>query len=396
MTPKKNKWLVGLIKNSLRIICFFLFIHWIFWITTYANCTNYRDSINKSIEQNTPHKEPIEYGYKKFGKIEEKTIEGIEEDILKMIETKKNVTNLLREWKKNQFPILEKLNKEIEQLRNNQHPILSKKQQEYEEKLKSGKEATIKNIHKQLEKNELIISELDDGRGWFESLRKDPINFFFLFPLNKMGKKFGKHLKLEKHLWVEIIFKLIIIKLIYHLVAYSEAKMTDFQENAERLQNPNLSMEEKEQISQEVSPLTKYLIFNGMMFFLLNILVTFVHPAFLDRTNHNFYRSASLIIWVPLLIFSGFMSSISGEFSRQERILNFREIKDYLTKHWILIFVISPLFSIIISVKFGQVHGVFSFAFLSGIVDFFFNIIKLSVFKKTQPKIHINKKFSNS
>jgi hypothetical protein len=61
----------------------------------------------------------------------------------------------------------------------------------------------------------------------------------------------------------EIIFKLVIFKLILLLISYPNTEV--FNEAMEKLRNPYLSTEEKEAISRETSHLAKYWLFNGFM-----------------------------------------------------------------------------------------------------------------------------------
>lgn len=69
------------------------------------------------------------------------------------------------------MPSLEKLDREKQDLEKKPNPSeqdkteITKKEQEYYQKLKEGKEKTIKNIQQQLTENNLGITELDDGRN---------------------------------------------------------------------------------------------------------------------------------------------------------------------------------------------------------------------------------------
>ena|SRR6185312_16659873 len=109
----------------------------------------------------------------------------------------------------------------------------------------------------------------------------DPLKFFIVSPLNKTSKVLGLH----NHLFLEIIFKLIIIEIILVLICYSETKIV--WENMEKIRDPYLSVEEKEQLQEEASPLVKYMFFNGFMMVLFNFFL-FFHPAFFDRTDPLF------------------------------------------------------------------------------------------------------------
>ena len=124
------------------------------------------------------------------------------------------------------MPDLEKLHKEIEELEKKENKSsaeeteLKKKKEEYDKKFKKAKENTIENIKEQLEKNELNITELDDNRSLWQQMTHDPLKFFIVSPLNKTSKMLG--LRKEKYLFLEIIFKLVIIEIILVFIFYSE------------------------------------------------------------------------------------------------------------------------------------------------------------------------------
>ena len=192
---REINWLFKLIKNTLRIICVFTFLHWIFF-TAYANCTSYYESINKAEN----HEEEVEYG-----KDKKQSIAKIEEKILEEIEKKIKTSGLKREWANKWLPVLEGM------------PRSSKEEKEnYYKKLKEGKEETIKNIQNQLRENDLVITELDDQRTWWEKIWSDPLKFFFISPLNRMNKFLSKSLNLQEPFVLEIVFKLLIVKLFFY------------------------------------------------------------------------------------------------------------------------------------------------------------------------------------
>jgi hypothetical protein len=58
-----------------------------------------------------------------------------------------------------------------------------------------------------------------------------------------------------------------------------------------KMQNPYLSVEEKEKIQEEISPLFKYMFFNGLMTVLFTVL-PFIHPFFIDRTSAWYCKPA--------------------------------------------------------------------------------------------------------
>ena len=66
----------------------------------------------------------------------------------------------------------------------------------------------------------------------------------------------SKSLNLQEPFVLEIVFKLLIVKLFFvFFISYSEEKGGGFLKELEKMQDPALSMEEKEKIQQEASPL---------------------------------------------------------------------------------------------------------------------------------------------
>ena len=117
----------------------------------------------------------------------------------------------------------------------------------------------------------------------------DPLKFFIVSPLNKTSKTLGLH----NHLFLEIIFKLVIIEIFFAWISYSETIIV--WENMEKIRDPSLSAEEKEQLQEEASPLVKYIFFNGFMM-VLNFFL-FFHPAFFDRTDPLFRHGTPGTEW---------------------------------------------------------------------------------------------------
>lgn len=136
-------------------------------------------------------------------------------------------------------------------------PNSSKEEKEkYSEALKVGKEETIKNIQNRLRENDLDIAELDDQRTLLEKIWYDPLKFFFISPLNRVNKLLSNSLNLQEPFLLEIVFKLLAIKLFFiFFINYSEEETSAFSRGWEKMQDPSLSMEEKEKIQQEISPL---------------------------------------------------------------------------------------------------------------------------------------------
>jgi hypothetical protein len=167
----KNK-LVRLLKNGLRILFLLIFLHWIFWFTTYAKGANYYEAINdEKIDQHD--KKTEKYNSKGLLSDEQKAkdVGEIEKDVLEQIEKKTKKSDLPRKWEE-KLPDLKKLHEEIELLEKKEKPTaeekdkLTKKRKEYEDKLKKTKKDTINNIQKQLQDNKLNITELDDNRSY--------------------------------------------------------------------------------------------------------------------------------------------------------------------------------------------------------------------------------------
>jgi len=66
----------------------------------------------------------------------------------------------------------------------------------------------------------------------------------------------SKSLNLQEPFILEIVFKLLIVKLFFlFFISYPEEKAGGFLKELEKMQDPSLSMEEKEKIQQEASPL---------------------------------------------------------------------------------------------------------------------------------------------
>lgn len=158
----------------------------------------------------------------------------------------------------------------------------------------------------------------------------DPLKFFIVDPLNKSSKFLGLH----DHLFLEIIFKLVIIEIILVFIYYSETIIV--WENMEKIRDPYISNEEKEQFHAEASPLVKYMFFNLFMTFFLFNFFLFYHPAFFDRTSSLFQAGGpgtQWWIWVFFLFLSILLSNISSEFLRHGRLLNKQELKTHAAKN---------------------------------------------------------------
>lgn len=377
--------LINLLRSSLRIIFLIIFFHWILWITTYAKSTTYYEAINdEKIDKHDKKTEKYNSRGLLGGEHQEKNIGEIENDILEQIENKKALKkgDLPRKWGQEKLPNLETLQQEIKELEKKDPPTdqekeeLAKKRTDYQTKLKESKQETIDNIQTQLKKNDLNITELDDNRNWWQSLTHDPLKFFVVSPLNKCSKVMGLH----NHLFLEIIFKLVIVEIILVWIYYSET--IKVWENMEKMRDPYLSVEEKEQLTSETSPLVKYMFFNGFMFVLFSFFL-FFHPAFFDRTSSLFRAGGSGTawwIWAPLLFASFLLSNISNEFLHYGRLLNKTELKNYLVKNW----VASLLFSLVMILIMRWVGmnsiGSYLFSLLGGLVKFIINTLRVKLF----------------
>lgn len=364
---REINWMFKLIKKILRIICVFTFFHWIFF-TTYASCTSYYESINKA----ETHEEEVEYG-----KDKKCSIAKIEESILKEIEKKVKTSGLKREWANKWLPELGGM------------PKTSKEDKEnYDKKLNEGKEETIKNIQNQLRENDLVITELDDQRTWWEKIWSDPLKFFFISPLNRMNKFLSKSLNLQEPFVLEIVFKLLIVKLFFvFFISYSEGK--GFLKELERMQDPSLSMEEKEKIQQEASPLIWRGIFNFLLTVVLTLFLVF-HPCFVDRSSFQYLAVSAWWKWVLPMILVSFGASISNEFLRQGRILKAKEIQEHLAKNWLMIIIFGLLFNIALPywLSIINTYGSQLIMFCSGLIDVIINIIRTVIVQgsKKPPK----------
>jgi hypothetical protein len=380
----KNKF-INLLRNSLRIIFLIVFFHWVFWITTYAKSTSYREAINdEAIDKHGKETDKYNSGGLLSGEHEKKNIEKIEEDILGQIEKKKglNKEEKTRCWKNEKLPELKKLQEEIEKLEKKENRTkeeeeeLEKKRKEYENKFKEAKKATIENIQDQLKKNKLNITELDDNRSWKQRTTHDPLKFVIISPLNQLSKT----LELHNILFLEIILKLVIIEVILAWIYYSET--ITVWENMEKIRDPYLSVEEKEQLTAQASPLVKYMFFNGFMMILFNFFL-FFHPAFFDRTTSLFQAGGpgtGWYIWVIPLFISLLISNVSNEFLRHGRLLNKKEWKNYLAKSWIVSLVVALALLTFMYFLGANSVGNYLFSILGGLVRFVINTIRVKFF----------------
>jgi len=385
----RTKKIINFLRNGLRILFLIIFLHWILWFTSYANCVNYQEAISeKNVKQEEKELKEHDAKTKKyqrftgwFNKLEEKNIEQIEEDVLSQIEKKKGLSDkkLLRKWKEEEAE-LKKLYQEKEELRKKENPTkeeketLEKKEKEYNEKFEKAKEKIITNIQDQLTQNKLNITELDDNRNWWQQMTYDPLKFFIVSPLNKTSKTLGLH----NHLFLEIIFKLVIIEIFFLLIFYSETIIV--WENMEKIRDPSLSVEEKEQLNEEASPWVKYMFFNGFMM-ALNFFI-FFHPAFFDRTDPLFQPGTpgtKWLIWFIPMFISILLSNMSTEFLRHGRLLNWRELKSYLAKNWVVSLVFTLAIMALVRVFGMNSVGNNLLSLFSGLVRFVINTARVKL-----------------
>ncbi|MCE8164057.1 MAG: hypothetical protein I3274_07720 [Candidatus Moeniiplasma glomeromycotorum] len=393
---RKNKF-VNLLRNIFRIIFLIIFFHWIFWFTTYAKSTYYQESINEKDKNNNPvidkhDKKTDKYNSRGLlsGEHEKKNIGEIEEDVLGQIEQKKDLNkgSLPRKWgeKENYTLDFKKLDEEIKELEKKDNPTkeekeeLEKKREEYKKKFEEAKEKTIENIQNQLKENKLSITELDDKRSLGQQITRDPLKMIIISPLNKLSKSFGLH---SIRLWeviLEIIIKLLIIEIILVWISYSETIIV--WENMEKTRDPYLSVEEKEQLAAEASPLVKYMFFNLFMMILFNFFL-FFHPAFFDRTTPWFQAGGpgtGWYIWAFPLFISMLLSNVSSEFLRHGRLLNKKEWKKSLAKSWVVSLVFAlGLVLVMYSFRANSI-GNYLFTTLGGLVRFAINAIRAKYF----------------
>ncbi|KLL04648.1 MAG: hypothetical protein MRERV_15c018 [Mycoplasmataceae bacterium RV_VA103A] len=396
-TSLKNK-LVGflrILRNCLRILFLIIFFHWFFWITTYARATTYQAAIN---DENIDRHDKKTDKYNSRGgwwwsTKQERTITEIENDVLGQIEKKRDYWiglkegDLPRKWAKEKFEDLKKLHEQIEELQKKPNPTaeekeeLTKKKEEYNDKLKQAKKDTIENIQDQLAQNKLSITELDDNRNFWQKIICDPLKFVIISPLNWGSKNLGLHNNLLWGLILEIIFKLVIIEIILIWINYSEA--AKFLQSAEKIHDPQFSVEEREQVNEEIGPLAKYFFFNILMFALFTFFLS-LHPTFFDRTSRWWQHGApgtEWYIWLIPLYISIMLSIISSEFLRHGRLLNKQELKYCIAKNWIVGLIITLVVCMILPRAFGMNNiGTNLLSLLGGLVKFVINTIRVKFF----------------
>jgi len=262
----------------------------------------------------------------------------------------------------------------------------NEEKEKYLEILKVGKEETIKSIQNQLRENDLDITELDDQRTSLEKIWYDPLKFFFISPLNRANKLLSSSLNLQEPFLLEIVFKLLVIKLFFiFFINYSEEETSAFSRGWEKMQDPSLSVEEKEKIQQEISPLVWRGVFN-----FLTIPLTFffiLHPCFVDRSGFQYLATSSWSKWALPMIGVSFVSSISSEFLRQGKILRFKEIKAYLAQNWLVITVMGLLSNIVLPYFIPVLRNTYGFQLIilcSGLIDSVVNTIKAGIIQRSK------------
>jgi hypothetical protein len=377
----KNKFL-NFLKNGLRIIFLFVFLHWIFWFTTYAKSTNHFEAIkDEKIKKHDAKTDKYNSKGLLGEERKEKDITEIEEDVLTQIEKKQelNKNDGVRVWKKN-LHNLEELDEKIKQLEKKQNlsqdekKELETKKKDYEEKLEDAKNATIKNIQKKLKESELNIVELDDNRNWWQRITYDPLKFFLISPLNKISKT------LELYIILEIIFKLLIVEALLIFLCYPETIIV--WENMDKMKDESLSLEEKERLNEESSPWIKYWFFNGFMTLLFST-CGFIHPAFFDRTSSWFNSEIGGVIWclwiIPLFI-ANLLSNVSIEFLRRGNLPNKQDLKSYLAKNLVISFGFALFNMLLVKTLWMNSAGGYFFFTLSGLTKFIINVIRVKIF----------------
>jgi len=385
----KTYKIASFLRSGLRILFLLIFLHWILWLTSYANCVNYQEAISeknvkwekKELKKHDDKTKQYQRFTGWFNEQKEKDVGEIEEDVLRQIEEKKELGNkkLPRKWKEhsNELEQLFEEKKKLEEKENKsstEEVEIKRKQEEYDKKLEKAKEETIDNIKEQLKENKLSITELDDGRSLGQQILCDPLKFFFVSPLNWFSKISGGYL------FLEIIFKLLIIEIILTLIYYSETIV--MWENIEKARDPYLSVEEREQLNLEASSLFKYALFNLCMMMLFNIFL-FFHPAFFDRTRSSFRPGTpgtAWYIWILPIFISVLLSNISAEFLRHGRLLTKTELKVFLAKSWVFSLLLTLIMMFAMRAFGMSSIGSHLFFLLGGLVRFAVNTIRAKFF----------------
>ena len=123
------------------------------------------------------------------------------------------------------------------------------------------------------------------------------------------------------------------------------------------------------------------MIFNMVIALPLLNIFTPLHPSFVDKTNPAYFQEKNFSYLLLVIIFTGIISNISGEFVRQKRILKFKEIKTYLVKNWIVSLIVAPLLQFLFFFYFGSNYGGYLFSICSGLVEFTLNMVKVVFFR---------------
>lgn len=396
-SSQKIRKFFALIKTLFRVLWIIIFIHWIFWATTYARASHYERAIrDEKITQHTGedgktsrYKDRAEGWMGKVfeNKPDKVTIGEIEEDVLSQIEaeTGKTEKSLPREWTQ-QEPELERLDQEIKVLRDKKDSLsdgekkeLEQKKDTYGEKLAQARLKVKDNIEKQLSDSKLSITELNDRRGFGGRLFIDPLKFFLVTPLNQTCKVFQILGRPQTPFFLaEVIFKIIVVKLFCLWISYPESVSRQMQENYQKVQNPHLSLEEKEQIQREMGTLARYQIFNLTVFFLSWLL--FLHPAHLDKTKSMgpFSKDVPLpYVLLPLLLVPFFLSVYSAESLRLGRWARGKDIKTLLGQGW---FFLIGVFGFGLAWA-SQNQGNYWWFLLGFMISFLFDLIRLQILR---------------
>lgn len=350
MTRKKIKKAGKIVKIAFRIFFCLVFLHWKY-LTVYDDYYYY-----SAIRGTKNHAEINCHG-------KSKSIEEIRDAVLSKIREYKGESKhpseadeiTSEEWKEGDKLIEEikdkekALSKEWRFLRSKKEKDeLTELQKKYQVWLegkgdKGGvKERVCERIKKQLEEGELNITLLDtknESQSWFKRAWKDPVKFLFLNQFNRVSAG------LKGHLWLEIIFKLLMVELFLLGISYPSS-LEKFQKISQKLENPALSMEEKSQISTKFPTLLIQGVTN-LFLFLLGNFACFIHPLAFDKATGLFGQKAHPI-WIVLLFFCNLFFFLSREFFQQRRILTKSEIKTFLAKNWfsiLLSFLLAFLFS---------------------------------------------------
>jgi len=396
MVKPKKKIILTIIQNIFRITVFLIIIHRLFGFSQSAKCIQYNKIIDASeVEEIKKTEKNI------LGQIKDKVgkeTNNIEESEFITIESAKKEVDDKEELCKTKEKELEKaqppLSKEEKtaQLVNLKNDYQQTKKN-YETKLNSLREKVKNNIQENLEKNGLIITELDDNskEGLGKAIWKDPQRYLFITPLQKVLRTVGiKEEKNQQFFLLDMLFKVLIMRLLIWLVSYPEGEDffggSSLREAQEAQSNPYLTTEEKEAIMQRATGNIKYVLANfGFSFFFTFFMIS--HPFFFDQTNSTHAQKTGIFPWVIFSFLAICFSLTSYHFlHREKKFPNWSEVKIYWKKSWISFFI-STLLSLAFLSYFGRTQGSYLYSIFGEVVNFIINIIRLSFLRAKKKRL---------